>query len=112
MKQQGIKTVRGDLFADDTWYDDDRYSQDLNWSDEFNYVGAQVSALTLSPNEDYDTGTVIVEVKPGAKAGELPSVSLTPATETSVIVNEATTIGKDGKRRFLFIVNMEQIELL
>ncbi len=98
LKQQGIKTVRGNLFADDTWYDDDRYSQDLNWSDEFNYVGAQVSALTLSPNADYDTGTVIVEVKPGEKAGEHPIVSLTPNTETSIIVNEANTIGKDGKK--------------
>lgn len=98
LKQQGIKTIQGDLFADDSWYDDDRYSQDLNWSDEFNYVGAQVSALTLSPNEDYDTGTVIVEVKPGAKAGALPDVSLTPATKTSVIVNKATTVGKEGKK--------------
>ncbi|MGG0643850.1 D-alanyl-D-alanine carboxypeptidase/D-alanyl-D-alanine-endopeptidase [Sporosarcina gallistercoris] len=98
LKQQGIKTIQGDLFADDSWYDDDRYSQDLNWSDEFNYVGAQVSALTLSPNEDYDTGTVIVEVKPGAKAGELPDVSLTPATKTSVIVNKATTVGREGKK--------------
>ncbi|WP_052461647.1 D-alanyl-D-alanine carboxypeptidase/D-alanyl-D-alanine endopeptidase [Sporosarcina koreensis] len=98
LKQQGIRKVQGDLYADDTWYDDDRYSQDLNWSDEFNYVGAQVSALNLSPNEDYDTGTVIVEVKPGAAAGDKPSVTLTPATETSVIVNEAKTVAADGKK--------------
>ncbi|MDW0109836.1 D-alanyl-D-alanine carboxypeptidase/D-alanyl-D-alanine endopeptidase [Sporosarcina aquimarina] len=98
LKQQGIKTIQGDLFADDSWYDDDRYSQDLNWSDEFNYVGAQVSALTLSPNEDYDTGTIIVEVKPGTKSGDQPSISLTPETKTSVIVNEATTVGKEGKK--------------
>ncbi len=98
LKKQGIQKIQGDLYADDTWFDDDRYSQDLNWSDEFNYVGAQVSALNLSPNEDYDTGTVIVEVKPGAAAGAAPAVTLTPATGTSVIVNEAKTVATDGKK--------------
>src|SRR5690625_4321156 len=56
LKEKGITKVTGDLIADDTWYDDVRYSQDLNWTDEFFYTGAQVSALTISPNDDYNTG--------------------------------------------------------
>lgn len=44
----GIYQINGDLVGDDSWYDDVRLSQDLNWSDESNYTGAGVSALTLS----------------------------------------------------------------
>ena len=49
LKAKGIDKINGSLIADDSWYDDVRYSQDLNWSDEHNYTGAQVSASdTLS----------------------------------------------------------------
>lgn len=98
LKAKGIDKINGNLIADDSWYDDVRYSQDLNWSDEHNYVGAQVSALTLSPNEDYDAGTVIVEVNPGNKTGDLPKVTLTPETSSVEIVNNATTIAKGAAK--------------
>ncbi|WP_282155252.1 D-alanyl-D-alanine carboxypeptidase/D-alanyl-D-alanine endopeptidase [Cytobacillus gottheilii] len=94
LKAKGIEKINGDIIGDDSWYDDVRLSTDLNWDDESNYTGAQVSALTLSPNEDYDMGTVIVEVTAGKKAGDQAQVSVTPATDYVNIVTEAATVAK------------------
>src|SRR5690606_19017080 len=87
-----IMKINGNLIADDSWYDDVRLSQDLNWSDEPFYTGAQVSALNLSPNADYDTGTVIMEVTAADKAGEKAKVNLEPYTNTVNIVNKTETV--------------------
>ncbi len=98
LKTQGIQVVDGNVYGDDTWYDDVRLSQDLNWSDELAYTGAQVSALTFSPNNDYDAGTVIVEVTPAKKAGQAGKVSMVPANSYLTIVNHTKTVEKGGKK--------------
>lgn len=98
VKDLGIDVIHGDLVADDTWYDNIRYSMDLTWNDETYYYGAQVSALTASPNEDYDAGTLIVEVNPAKNAGQQPLVSLEPQTTYVKIINNAKTVAKDGKK--------------
>ncbi|TXL63360.1 D-alanyl-D-alanine carboxypeptidase/D-alanyl-D-alanine-endopeptidase [Cerasibacillus terrae] len=92
LKEKGIQKINGNLIGDDSWYDNIRYSQDLNWSDEYNYTGAPVSALTLSPDEDYDTSSVIVEVFPGEKQDAPPTVKLTPETSIMKITNKAKTV--------------------
>ncbi|HYK74586.1 MAG TPA: D-alanyl-D-alanine carboxypeptidase/D-alanyl-D-alanine-endopeptidase [Pseudoneobacillus sp.] len=94
IKQKGIKVIRGNLVADDTWYDDVPYSIDLPWSDEQTYYGAQVSALTASPNDDFDSGTVILEIQPAKKVGEKGTVTILPKTDIVMITNQTRTVNK------------------
>ncbi|WP_458353477.1 D-alanyl-D-alanine carboxypeptidase/D-alanyl-D-alanine endopeptidase [Peribacillus frigoritolerans] len=99
LKHRQVKLVHGDLIGDDSWYDDVRYSQDLVWSDEQEYYGAAVSALTASPNEDYDTGTIIVEIAPGEKAGKRAKVKLEPETDYVKVINKTKTESADANKK-------------
>lgn len=84
----GIRTVAGRLVADDTWFDSVRLGNDWAWDDETAYYAAPISALTASPDRDYDAGSVIVSV---AADGDKVKVSTTPETDYLKIVNKATT---------------------
>jgi serine-type D-Ala-D-Ala carboxypeptidase/endopeptidase (penicillin-binding protein 4) len=101
IKKTGIKKINGNLIGDDTWYDDVRYSTDLAWSDEQTYYGAQVSALTASPTTEYDSGSVLVEIEPGAGKGEAAEVKITPNTDYVKIINHTTTVPEDGKKEIV-----------
>ncbi|HHW37271.1 MAG TPA: D-alanyl-D-alanine carboxypeptidase/D-alanyl-D-alanine-endopeptidase [Bacillales bacterium] len=93
----GLTVIDGDLIADDSWYDDVRLSPDLVWSDEFAYYGSQVSALTISPNKDYHSGTIQIKVDPGKKVGEAAQIQLSHKTNYVKIINQTMTIAPDGK---------------
>jgi D-alanyl-D-alanine carboxypeptidase/D-alanyl-D-alanine-endopeptidase (penicillin-binding protein 4) len=88
----GIKRVTGRLVADDTRFDDQRLGRSWAADDESAYYSAQISALTLAPDLDYDSGTVVVEVAPGARPGERPRVKLTPSTDYVHLDVTATTV--------------------
>ncbi|WP_226577348.1 D-alanyl-D-alanine carboxypeptidase/D-alanyl-D-alanine-endopeptidase [Halobacillus litoralis] len=96
LKNQGILEVTGNLIADDTWYDDERLSEDLTWKDETYWYGAQISALTVSPNKDYDPGTVIVAVYP-TNEGEPARIEVIPDTDYVEIINHSETINAEGE---------------
>ncbi|GGK70515.1 D-alanyl-D-alanine carboxypeptidase DacC [Sphaerisporangium melleum] len=87
----GVKLVTGELVADDTWFDDVRLGTDWAWDDEPYYYAGQISALTASPDTDYDAGSVIVSVSPGGAAGAPATVTTTPPTNHVKIENRATT---------------------
>ncbi|MEH1097848.1 D-alanyl-D-alanine carboxypeptidase/D-alanyl-D-alanine endopeptidase [Micromonospora sp. CPCC 205561] len=88
----GVRVVTGNLVADDTRYDGTRLGPDWTWDDEPYYYAAQVSALTVAPDTDYDAGTVIVSAAPGGTAGARPVVTTTPATRYLKIENRAETV--------------------
>ena len=99
LKRHDIHYVHGDLIGDDTWYDGERHSPDLIRSDEQEYYGAAVSALTASPDEEYDTGTVLLEISPGKRTGEKAIVTMQPQTEYVKVINEAKTVPADGSKK-------------
>lgn len=86
----GVHRVQGGIVADDTWFDDRRLGSFWSWDDEPYYYSAQISALTVAPDTDYDAGTVIVRATPG-DVGDAPNVTVEPATDYMTIVNEAVT---------------------
>ncbi|WP_040347286.1 D-alanyl-D-alanine carboxypeptidase/D-alanyl-D-alanine-endopeptidase [Neobacillus bataviensis] len=98
IRKHGIKRIKGNVIGDDSHYDNQRYSLDLPWSDETTYYGAQISALTAAPTNDYDSGSVQVEIKPGSETGDRVHVIVTPKTNYVKIINQAITVEADGKK--------------
>lgn len=92
----GVERVSGRLVADDTRFDDRRQGDTWGADDESSYYAAQISALSVAPDTDYDTGTVVVEVAPGAAAGDRPRVTVTPKTGYVDIDLRARTVAAGG----------------
>ncbi|MGW7056213.1 D-alanyl-D-alanine carboxypeptidase/D-alanyl-D-alanine endopeptidase [Streptomyces sp. NPDC054887] len=88
----GIKRVTGRLVADDTRFDTQRLGRSWAADDESSYYSAQISALTVAPDTDYDAGSVIVEAAPGAEPGAEPEMRLTPRTDYVDLDVRATTV--------------------
>ncbi|KRP53450.1 D-alanyl-D-alanine carboxypeptidase/D-alanyl-D-alanine endopeptidase [Pseudomonas poae] len=85
----GVRQVQGDLVLDDTWFDAERLGVDWAQDDESTYYGAQISALTVSPNADFDAGTLLVTAKAPAAVGQPVSVEISPATDYVQLSNRA-----------------------
>ena len=90
LREAGVRRVDGDIVADDSFFDDTPLGTAWSWDDEPFYYSAVTSALTVAPDTDYDSGTVIVRTTPGAVGSE-PSIALQPATSAVEVVNRATT---------------------
>ncbi|WP_431044132.1 D-alanyl-D-alanine carboxypeptidase/D-alanyl-D-alanine endopeptidase [Streptomyces sp. P1-3] len=97
LARSGVKRITGRLIADDTRFDTRRLGRSWAADDESVYYSAQISPLTVAPDTDYDAGTVIVEVAPGARAGAAPKVTVTPANGYVRVDNRATTVAEGGR---------------
>ena len=91
LANRGVKRLSGHIIGDDTWYDSDRLSPGIAKEDESYYYASQISALSLSPNTDYDAGSVIVDAKPSTN-GRVAKITLTPATGVFQIINKSRTV--------------------
>jgi len=91
LADQGIKKIDGRIVGDDFWFDQDLLTPDIKKGDESYYYAAPITALTLSPDSDYDSGTVIIEAL-GETVGEKPSLKITPELGELVIKNDAKTV--------------------
>ncbi|WP_102691465.1 D-alanyl-D-alanine carboxypeptidase/D-alanyl-D-alanine endopeptidase [Rummeliibacillus pycnus] len=91
LADQGIKKIDGRIIGDDFWFDQDLLTPDIKKDDESYYYAAPITALTLSPDSDYDSGTVIIEAL-GEIIGEKPRLKTTPELGELVIKNEAKTV--------------------
>ncbi|MFJ8262064.1 D-alanyl-D-alanine carboxypeptidase/D-alanyl-D-alanine-endopeptidase [Rummeliibacillus sp. NPDC094406] len=87
----GIKQIDGRIVADDFWFDQDLLTPGIDEDDESYYYAAPITALTTSPNNDYDSGTIIVEAK-GEKVGDKPTLTITPELGDLVIENNSKTV--------------------
>ncbi|KUJ65034.1 D-alanyl-D-alanine carboxypeptidase [Streptomyces albus subsp. albus] len=94
LRATGVTRVTGRLVADDTRFDTQRLGRGWAGDDESAYYSAQISALTVAPDTDYDAGTVIVQAAPGARTGDRPKITVTPANGYPRIDNRATTAAR------------------
>ncbi|WP_299088465.1 D-alanyl-D-alanine carboxypeptidase/D-alanyl-D-alanine-endopeptidase [uncultured Metabacillus sp.] len=97
LKKKGVKIIQGDLIGDDSWYDDIRYSIDVPWSDETFYYGAQISALTIAPDKEYNPGTVNIEIIPHNKTNNKAMINVHPQTRIVKIINKTNTVSDKGE---------------
>ena len=100
IKAKGIKRFSGDLVVDGTVFDAQRYNP--YWSKGYadDYYAAPITALTVAPNADYDSGTIFVAYKPGKK-GKKATITVSPAAAAKAvtIVNKSTSGGSSNTIR-------------
>ena len=101
VKRAGITRVTGRLVVDPTYFDSVRYNP--GWSKGYaqDYYAGEISALTVAPNADLDSGTVILKYRPG-RAGRPALVTTSPAAAAKYIriANRTTTSARGTSTTF------------
>ena len=86
IKRQGVQRIFGDVVGDDSYFASDSLGAAWEWDDAQFYDGAEISALTVNDN------AVTFTVNPAARAGQPPTITVSPETAFVKIINHATTI--------------------
>ncbi|HWL22959.1 MAG TPA: D-alanyl-D-alanine carboxypeptidase/D-alanyl-D-alanine-endopeptidase [Ureibacillus sp.] len=96
LKRAGITSISGNLYGDDTMFIGPQLTPGIAKYDESYYYGARTSALTMSPDNEYDSGTIFVQVNANA-IGKSPIVQVKPNLSGMVIQNNATSVTASEK---------------
>src|SRR3712207_2097210 len=101
VKAAGITKVTGRLVADSSYFDQVRYNP--GWSTGYadDYYAGEISALTVAPNADLDSGTVIIRYAPG-RVGQRAKITTIPAAAAKYLnlVNRTTTSARGTSTTF------------
>ncbi|MFN8358538.1 MAG: D-alanyl-D-alanine carboxypeptidase/D-alanyl-D-alanine-endopeptidase [Candidatus Kapaibacterium sp.] len=81
----GIRSIRGNIIADDSYFDDNYYASGWALDDVMYPYSAQVNALSFGDNK------VDVRVVPAQAVGELSKISMQPDNTYIRIINNALT---------------------
>ncbi|MFP3919046.1 D-alanyl-D-alanine carboxypeptidase/D-alanyl-D-alanine-endopeptidase [Lysinibacillus telephonicus] len=91
LMHQGIKMIDGNLYGDDTLFSGPQLTPGVASADESYYFASRTAALTMSPDNDYDAGTIIIDVSPSS-VGRQPIISARPNESGMIIQNNAVTV--------------------
>lgn len=94
--EYGIHHVKGRLMGDDTYFSGDTLPPGVDDEGETHYYGARISPITMSPNDDFDASTIIVEAT-ARNIGEKPIFIVVPHLSGLQISNEATTVAENAE---------------
>ena len=96
VRASGIRKVSGSLFVDTSFFEARQYNPGWSTSYADDYYAAPISALTLAPNADYDSGTVLINYKPG-RTSRPATITTTPAAARKYIhISNKTTTSSSG----------------
>lgn len=86
----GVRSIRGSIVGDDSYFDDEPWGAGWAWDDMPYYYSAQISALSF-----YDNAIDIV-VKPAYSVGQIAEARFEPQTPYITLVNSVRTVPKDS----------------
>lgn len=89
----GVRTIEGDLIADESYLRGSSLGQGWEWLDIQWQFGAEISALTAYDNK-FD-----VEIKPGLKVGESCQILLNPNVGEVSLINKVETLEAKSPRQ-------------
>jgi D-alanyl-D-alanine carboxypeptidase len=97
LRAAGLQKIEGDVIADDTLFDDNRFQATWDPGQSETWYSAEISALSLNDN------CVDITVRPGARPGVPAAVEMTPPSSLITVEGSASTVG--GKKAARIVVH-------